>query len=200
MSLLFSVCLVACWPNVVKIENWLRPDLGTVSAQLEGLLSPGNDFLQRFPADTLIFGRKSGKGVVEKRMFCRYTSQLSRSGVVARLTRNWSNFQYPVFEARICFGAFLNSECDWSVHVSVDKTLRTRLGLSRSRNVLTRGERIARLIEEDRFATGRSPLGLPKVRVQKALIGKKKKKTAEEGAAAAPAKGAAKGAAKGGKK
>ena len=91
-------------------------------------------------------------------------------------------------------------ECDWSVHVSDDKTLRTRLGLSRSRNVLTRGERIARLIEEDRFATGRSPLGLPKVRVAKALLGKKKKKTAEEGAAAAtPAKGA-KPAAKGGKK
>jgi small basic protein (TIGR04137 family) len=78
--------------------------------------------------------------------------------------------------------------------VSIDKTLRTQLGLSRARNVLTRGERIARLIEEDRFAAGRSPLGLPKVRVQKALIGKKKKKTAEEGApaaaAAAPAKGA----------
>ena len=109
-------------------------------------------------------------------------------------------FRYPVFEARICFEAILISECDWSVHVSVDKTLRTRLGLSRSRNVLTRGERIARLIEEDRFATGRSPLGLPKVRVAKALLGKKKKKTAEEGAAAAPAKGAAKPAAKGGKK
>ena len=94
----------------------------------------------------------------------------------------------------------MNSECDWSVHVSVDKTLRTRLGLSRSRNVLTRGERIAQLTEEDRFATGRSPFGLPKVRVAKALLGKKKKKTAEEGAAATPAKGAAKPAAKGGKK
>lgn len=76
--------------------------------------------------------------------------------------------------------------------VSVDKTLRTRLGRTRSRNVLTRGERIARLVEEDRFAPGRSPLGLPKVRVQKALVGKKKKKAAEEGAAAAPA-AAAKG-------
>ena len=158
-------------------------------------------FLQHFPVSTLIFSGKSGKGVVEKRMFCRYTPQLSRLDVVARQAWNWNNFQYPVFEARICFGAFLNSECDWSVHVSVDKTLRTRLGLSRSRNVLTRGERIARLIEEDRFATGRSPLGLPKVRVAKALLGKKKKKTAEVGAAAAtPAKGAATGAAKGGKK
>jgi small basic protein (TIGR04137 family) len=80
----------------------------------------------------------------------------------------------------------------WSVSVSLDKTLKIRLGSSRTRNVLTRGERIARLQEEDRFAAGRSPLGLPKVRVQKALSGKKKKKTAEEGAAAAtpaPAKG-----------
>lgn len=74
--------------------------------------------------------------------------------------------------------------------MSIDKTLRTRLGLSRSRNVLTRGERIAKLIEEDRFAPGRSPLGLPKVKVQKAVIGKKKKKTAEEGAPVAGAEAA----------
>lgn len=77
--------------------------------------------------------------------------------------------------------------------MSVDKTLKIKLGLSRSRNVLTRGERIARLTEEDRFTAGRSPLGLPKVRVSKALGGKKKKKTAEEGAAAAPAAAPAKG-------
>jgi len=77
--------------------------------------------------------------------------------------------------------------CDWSVDVSIDKTLKTRLGLSGSRNVLSRDERIARLIEEDRFTAGRSPFGLPKVRVLKALGGKKKKKTAEETAAAAPA-------------
>ena len=81
--------------------------------------------------------------------------------------------------------------------MSIDKTLKIALGLSRSRNVLTRAERIARLIEEDRFAAGRSPLGLPKVRVQKTLGGKKKKKTAEEtaaAAAAAPAAAAVKGA------
>lgn len=80
--------------------------------------------------------------------------------------------------------------------MSLDKTLKVRRGASSSRNVLTRGERIARLQEEDRFAPGRSPFGLPKVRVMKALAGKKKKKTAEEGAAAAaggkaPAKGGA---------
>lgn len=71
--------------------------------------------------------------------------------------------------------------------MSIDKTLKTRLGLSGSRNVLSRDERIARLIEEDRFTAGRSPFGLPKVRVLKAVGGKKKKKTAEETAAAAPA-------------
>ena len=78
--------------------------------------------------------------------------------------------------------------------MSIDKTLKIALGLSRSRNVLTRAERIARLIEEDRFAAGRSPLGLPKVRVQKTLGGKKKKKTAEETAAAAAAAPAVAGA------
>ena len=75
--------------------------------------------------------------------------------------------------------------------MTIDKSLKIRRGLIRTRNVLTRAERILQLIEEDRFAPGRSPLGLPKVRVQKVLIGKKKKKTADEGdaAAAAPAKG-----------
>jgi small basic protein (TIGR04137 family) len=78
---------------------------------------------------------------------------------------------------------------DWSVDVSIDKTLKIRLGLSGSRNVLSRDERIARLIEEDRFTPGNSPFGLPKVRVQKAIAGKKKKKTVEEGAAAPAAAG-----------
>jgi small basic protein (TIGR04137 family) len=66
--------------------------------------------------------------------------------------------------------------------VSIDKTLKSSLGLSRSRNVLSRGERIAKLMEEDRWVEGRSPVGLPKVRVQKAVAGKKAKKTKEEDA------------------
>lgn len=64
--------------------------------------------------------------------------------------------------------------------MSIDKTLKSQLGLSRSRNVLSRGERIGKLMEEDRWAAGRSPLGLPKVRVQKAVAGKKAKKTKED--------------------
>jgi len=81
--------------------------------------------------------------------------------------------------------------------MTMDKSLRIQLGLVRARGVLTRGERIAKLQETDRFPEGRSPLGLPKVRVVK-LSMKKKKKAKEEGAegeaaaagAAAPAAGA----------
>ncbi len=98
--------------------------------------------------------------------------------------------------------------------MTLDKTLKRRGRLSRSRNVLKRDERIAKLREEERWQDGRSPLGLPKVRVLKAASGKKKakKEKEEEGAvaegaaeaapaaAAAPAKPAAKPAAKPGKK
>lgn len=81
--------------------------------------------------------------------------------------------------------------------MTMDKSLRIRRGLVRSRSVLTRAERLVRLKDEDRWAEGESPLGLPKVRVFKLAIKKKKKKKEEEGAegtaaAAAPAAGDAK--------
>jgi len=83
--------------------------------------------------------------------------------------------------------------------MTMDKSLRIRRGLVRSRSVLTRAERLARLIEGERWKEGDSPLGLPKVRVYKLAMKKKKKKKeeGEEGAegAAAPA-GDAKAAAK----
>jgi small basic protein (TIGR04137 family) len=73
--------------------------------------------------------------------------------------------------------------------MTMDKSLRIRAGLARSRSVLSRGERIAQLQQGDRWVEGRSPLGLPKVRVMKLAMKKKKKKKEEEGAegAAAPA-------------
>jgi small basic protein (TIGR04137 family) len=80
----------------------------------------------------------------------------------------------------------------------MDKSLQVRAGLARARGVLTRGERIAKLQEGDRWTDGRSPMGLPKVRVMKLSMKKKKKAKEEEGAegaeagAAAPAAGAAK--------
>lgn len=74
--------------------------------------------------------------------------------------------------------------------MTMDKSLRVRRGLIRSRSVLSRAERLARLQEADRWKEGDSPLGLPKVRVYKLSMKKKKKtKKEEEGAegAAAPA-------------
>jgi small basic protein (TIGR04137 family) len=78
--------------------------------------------------------------------------------------------------------------------MTMDKSLRRRSALIRSRNVLTRDERIERLKASDLWEEGRSPLGLPKVRVHKLTMKKKKKKKEEEGeggAAAATPAGAA---------
>jgi small basic protein (TIGR04137 family) len=79
--------------------------------------------------------------------------------------------------------------------MTMDKSLRVRKGSSNARGVLTRAERIAKLKEQEAWKDGRSPIGLPKVRVQKTAM-KKKKKAKEEGAegaaAAKPAAGAAK--------
>jgi small basic protein (TIGR04137 family) len=78
--------------------------------------------------------------------------------------------------------------------MSIDKSLRRKNQLERSRNVLTRGERIKVLQNEDRWKEGQTPFNLPKVRVLK--VSKKSKKAAKEEAgteegAAAPAAGAA---------
>lgn len=62
--------------------------------------------------------------------------------------------------------------------MSIDKSLRRKNTLARSRNVLTRTERIKVLQGEDRWTEGRSPFNLPKVRVLK--VGKKPKKVKEE--------------------
>ena len=82
--------------------------------------------------------------------------------------------------------------------MTLDRSLKGKGRLARARGVLSRDERIAKMREEDRFPDGRSPFGLPKIRVAKASVGKKKKAKDEaaEGAdgAAAPAadaKGAA---------
>ncbi|MDX1965041.1 MAG: small basic protein [Pirellulales bacterium] len=76
--------------------------------------------------------------------------------------------------------------------MTMDKSLKIKRGTSSARSVLNRAERITRLKTEEKWQDGQSPFGLPKVRVYK-LAMKKKKKAKEEGDAAAPA-------AKGGKK
>ena len=78
--------------------------------------------------------------------------------------------------------------------MTMDKSLRVRKGSSSTRGVLSRAERITKLKEQERWQEGRSPLGLPKVRVQKLAMKKKqvKKEEGAEGAAAKPAAGAKK--------
>jgi small basic protein (TIGR04137 family) len=76
--------------------------------------------------------------------------------------------------------------------MTIDKSLKVKLGSIRSRNVLTRGERIAKLKEADRWKEGDSVSGLPKVRVYKLSLRKKKKAKAPEEAAAGKDKKTAK--------
>ena len=79
--------------------------------------------------------------------------------------------------------------------MSIDKSLKRKNSLQRARNVLKRGERITQMKTEDRFPEGRSPYGLPKIKVIKLVVKKAKKKEDKaeegaEGAAATPAAGA----------
>ena len=59
--------------------------------------------------------------------------------------------------------------------MTMDSSLRVKAGAIRSRNVLTRAERVARLKELDKFNEEDSIVGMPKVRVQKVSLKKKKK-------------------------
>ena len=64
--------------------------------------------------------------------------------------------------------------------MTIDKSLKVRRGGSSNRSVLTRGERLEKLKESDRWQEGDSPFGLAKVRVRKLVMKKKKKKAKEE--------------------
>ena len=71
--------------------------------------------------------------------------------------------------------------------MTMDRTLKTHGGLARTRSVLKRAERIARMAEEDKFdPEADSPLGLPKTKVRHSRAGTKSKKAEE-----APAEDAA---------
>ena len=64
--------------------------------------------------------------------------------------------------------------------MTIDRSLKRKGRLSRSRNVLKRDERIEKLQADDRWRDDQSPFGLPKVRVQKIVVGKKKKKKKDD--------------------
>lgn len=70
--------------------------------------------------------------------------------------------------------------------MTIDKSLKIKKGVTRSRNVLTRVERIEKMQATDRWTDETSPFNLPKIRVYKVVLKKKKKvKDADD----APAKG-----------
>jgi small basic protein (TIGR04137 family) len=82
--------------------------------------------------------------------------------------------------------------------MSIDKSLKRKGSLTRTRCVMKRSERILKMMEDGKWAGDRSPFGLPKTRVVKVVMKKAKKEKAAEGeggeaaaagtAAAAPAK------------
>jgi small basic protein (TIGR04137 family) len=64
--------------------------------------------------------------------------------------------------------------------MSVHKSLRVRGKLARSRNVLTRAERIAVMEAKRTWSEGDPIYGLPKTKVTKTKVGGKKKKKKKE--------------------
>ena len=83
--------------------------------------------------------------------------------------------------------------------MSIDKSLKRKGGMTRTRCVLKRSERILKMLENGTFVEGRSPFALPKTRVHKIVVKKKakaEKVEGAEGAAAAPGATPAAGAAK----
>jgi small basic protein (TIGR04137 family) len=84
--------------------------------------------------------------------------------------------------------------------MSIHRSLVAANVLVRHRNVLRRGERLARLEEDGRWQEGGDIFGLPKVRNIKIVVKKKKKEKVEElTAEGVPAEGAAPAAAEPGK-
>ncbi len=59
--------------------------------------------------------------------------------------------------------------------MTMDQSLKVKAGAIKTRNVLTRAERIARLRELDKFNEEADVIGMPKVRVMKVSLKKKKK-------------------------
>ncbi|MEL6105131.1 MAG: small basic protein [Planctomycetota bacterium] len=59
--------------------------------------------------------------------------------------------------------------------MTLDRSLKVRAGAIKTRNVLTRAERIAQMQKQDRFNEEENVLGMPKTRVMKVSLKKKKK-------------------------
>jgi small basic protein (TIGR04137 family) len=67
-----------------------------------------------------------------------------------------------------------------SLKMTMDRSLKVQAGAIKTRNVLTRAERVTRLKELDRWNDESEVVGMPKVRVLKVSLKKKKKVKKEE--------------------
>ena len=59
--------------------------------------------------------------------------------------------------------------------MTIDRSLRVRKGMLSNRNVLKRAERLEKLKETERWKEGDSIFGLPKVKIEKVALKRKKK-------------------------
>lgn len=59
--------------------------------------------------------------------------------------------------------------------MTIDRSLRVRKGTLSNRNVLKRAERVEKLKETERWKEGDSIFGLPKVKIEKVALKRKKK-------------------------
>ena len=64
--------------------------------------------------------------------------------------------------------------------MTIDKSLKIQAGSAKMRNVLTRPERLKKLMADERWQEGDPVYGIPKVRVVKLAMKKKKKVKVEE--------------------
>jgi len=65
--------------------------------------------------------------------------------------------------------------------MSRDKSLKSKAGLARHRNVLTRAERVLRLQDLGQWKDESTAVGMPKVAHRKVSVGKKSKSKTPEG-------------------
>lgn len=75
--------------------------------------------------------------------------------------------------------------------MTIDTSLKVKVGGNEARNVLTRAERINKMIDSQKWQAGDPVYGMPKVRVEKISLKKKKKVKGPEDAAATAAAPAA---------
>jgi len=88
--------------------------------------------------------------------------------------------QLKFFNQKALFGSLPAQLFIEVLLMTIDKSLKIKAGSAKTRNVLTRPERLRKLIADDRWSEGDKVYGMPKVRVAKLSMKKKKKVKKED--------------------